>query len=136
MVTQDVPVTEIYKNVTFPKETHVTKEAESTYQEFVVIYKLQSIIKFQSQWDKKTTPIIKVWQPPPNEESDIRLFHETGRSVSPIIEVYATTTKAQNKRPKILFLNPKPNSPGIYIFLGEEGIGAVTKIKTFSNLKN
>ncbi len=133
VVTQDTPVTEVFKTVIFSKETQADKASDSIYQESVKIYKIQSVVKSQEQWDKKKSPTLKVWQRPLLDESHVRLYHETGRSVEPVVDVYSAGSKAQDKRPKILFLNPKPNSPGVYIFLGEEGIGAVSKIKNYVN---
>ncbi|MCK5267366.1 MAG: hypothetical protein KAR07_04295 [Spirochaetes bacterium] len=128
-------VSEIYFEKVFPKETHYRKSGESSYSEYVHKYQIKEIIKS----DKfKPEEFFWVRNEPNYSLSDIKKYHESGLSRSPVI-LERKPKYPVNGKQEILFIERinKENKkfPEIYNIITREGIEAKKEINEILNRK-
>ncbi|MCD4812401.1 hypothetical protein K8S19_01710 [bacterium] len=119
---------ELFKDVTFPKETHYQKGKETGYQEFVFQYQVEAVIRS----DKfKAKDVFWVWKEPAYTYDDMKRYHEEGMLGSPIVLEEKPNYPIKGDRLIVFITNSELENkacPETYIINKKEGMGASEEI--------
>lgn len=127
--------TEVFREVTFPKETHYEKKEETNYKEFVYQYSVEKVIHSDSF---NSGDRFWVWEEPAYGYEEMKLYHEEGALESPIVTEEKPNYPIKGDR-MIVFVAEtgleNPSYPKTYHIIKKEGVGAEKKIKKLSAIK-
>jgi hypothetical protein len=109
VVVKDLHQSVVVFQTTFPKETHYEKAMETTYQETAALYRVIRILKSDVL---KVGEEIQVSCEPAYDLTDMKEYHTTGISVSPVVRTYHSVHPPQGDE-WILFIGGLSRHPGV-----------------------